>query len=847
MNQMAIELSNGTPLLHYRIISKIGAGGMGDVYLAEDTKLDRKVAIKFLRDDYSKDADKLGRFVREAKAASALNHPHILTVYEIGTVDDTNYIATEYIEGSTLRDILNKKEPLQLSHVLKIGVQVSEALGAAHAAGIVHRDIKPENIMIRRDGYAKVLDFGLAKLSEQKAPENVSAEGETRALVHTNPGTVMGTANYMSPEQARGKETDLRTDIWSLGAVLYEMLAGRVPFTGETGNHTIVAILEKEPLLLDNVPGELQRIVRKSLTKDTDMRYQSARDMLIDLKNLRRDLDIQGELERSIVPDRETHGVVSGDGATQFSYGRTGSTQSGQFPPTQGVTTSSSSLEYAVNQAKGHKLGLAVIGLVLVGLIGMVVYFGFIKPVGARQISSIAVMPFVNGTGDPDTEYLSDGMADSLIGSLSQIANLNVKARSSVFRYKGKDTDAKTIGKELGVQAILNGRVVEHGDQLVLNLELIDTSTENVLWAEQYDRRKTDLVTLQSEIARDVSQKLKTRLSSAEEQKVAKSYTADPEAYQLYLKGTYYWNKRTPESLTRSIEYFKQAIDKDPGYAQAFAGMALSYVLLPEYFAGETEDSVQKGTAAARHALELDGTLAEAHAALGLALQDGLKMTEATQELQRAIELNPNYATAHQWYGGQLTVMGKFDDGIAETRRALELDPLSLIVNENLAEFYYYSGDYDKGLEQEKATISLDPSFFLAHLGAGQNYEMKGMYPEALAEYKRLQELNDDPNYYLMALGHLYAVSGKRDGAVKVLGQMNEMSASRHIAGYNFALIYTALGDKDKAIEYLEKDFEAREAIFKYVAIDPMFKSLRSDPRFVDLLRRAGFPNDVSK
>jgi serine/threonine protein kinase/tetratricopeptide (TPR) repeat protein len=841
---MAIELNKDTQLLHYRIVAKIGSGGMGEVYLAEDTKLDRNVAIKFLHDEYSKDADKLGRFIREAKAASALNHPHILTVYEIGDVDETHYIATEYIEGSTLRDILQKREPLQLSQVLKIGVQVSEALAAAHAAGIVHRDIKPENIMIRKDGYAKVLDFGLAKLAEQKRPDSISTEGETRALVHTNPGVVMGTVWYMSPEQARGKETDLRTDIWSLGVVLYEMLAGRVPFTGETTNHSIIAILEKEPLLLENVPDELQRIVRKSLTKDVDMRYQSARDMLIDLKNLRRELDIQGELERSVMPSRETRSGVSGDGETQFSFDRT---KSGRIPSTQSVTTSSSSLEYAVTQAKSHKLGVAVTGLVLLGIIGTAAYFGFLRNASARQISSVAVMPFANESGNPDTEYLSDGMAESLISSLSHIENLNVKARSSTFRYKGKDTDAKTIGRELGVQAILNGRIVEHADQLTLSLELIETSTENVLWSEKYDRRKTDLVNLQSEIARDVSQKLKTKLSSADEQQVAKSYTADPEAYQLYLKGTFYWNKRTADNLKRSIEYFNQAIEKDPGYARAYAGMALSYVLLPEYFGSTSAEALPKGIAAAKRSLELDGTLAEGHAALGLAFNDTLKFNEATQELQRAIELNPNYATAHQWYADNLCITGKSEESIAEVRRALELDPLSLIVNENLAEFYYYGRQYDKSLDQEKATINLDPTFFLAHLGAGDAYVMKRMHPDALVEFKHVQELNDDPNYYLASMGYVYAAQGKRDDALKVIDQLKSLSDKYHIAAYNFATIYAGLGEKDKAIENLEKDFASGDPTFKYVAVDPFFNNLHSDARFTDLLRRAGFPNDVSK
>src|SRR5438270_6091325 len=393
------ELAANSSISHYRILSKIGAGGMGEVYLAEDTRLDRRVAIKFLHQEFSKDSDKLHRFIKEAKAASALNHPNILTVYEIGEVEGANYIATELIDGHTLREHLSQKETLSLNTILKIGVQVSEALSAAHHAGIIHRDIKPGNIMIRRDGYAKVLDFGLAKLIESAAVTGGdSTDQEAPTRVHnTHPGVVMGTVAYMSPEQARGKPTDARTDLWSLGVVLYEMLARRVPYTGETINHTIVAILEREPLLLENVPAELQRIVRKALTKDVDMRYQSAHDLFIDLKNLRRDLDIQGELERSVVPNRAATATSIGDSATQIYPGTIEATKSGSVAATQIVQASTSSLEYAVTQARSHKLATAIIALLVLGAISTTAYFGFVaKGRGAKQISSIAVMPFIN-------------------------------------------------------------------------------------------------------------------------------------------------------------------------------------------------------------------------------------------------------------------------------------------------------------------------------------------------------------------------------------------------------------------------------------------------------------------
>src|SRR5262245_57113029 len=479
-----MSLSPDSILSHYRIISKIGAGGMGEVYLAQDTKLDRKVAIKFLSEEFSKDSDKLRRFIQEAKAASALNHPNILTVYEIGEVEGQNYLATELIDGKTLREQLSYKEFLPLNTILKIGVQVAEALSAAHQAGIIHRDIKPENIMIRTDGYAKVLDFGLAKLAESPGlgSSSTGSEDVTRAQVNTNPGVVMGTAAYMSPEQARGKVTDARTDLWSIGVVLYEMVAHKVPFAGETINHTIVAILEKEPIAIENAPPELQRIIRKALTKDLDMRYQSARDLLIDLKNLRRELDIQGELERSIIPNRET--------ATTVSASESDLTKSGRVAETLAVTKSSSSLEYAVIQAKNHKLASVAIGIVLLGLISAAGYFAFVsKGSNRNQINSIAVLPFENRSGNADSDYLSDGLAESLLYRLSQLPNLKVSPTSSVLRYKGKEIDPQKVGSELRVSAVMSGRLVQRGDNLTISVELIDAGSNKMIWGEQYERR----------------------------------------------------------------------------------------------------------------------------------------------------------------------------------------------------------------------------------------------------------------------------------------------------------------------------------------------------------------------
>jgi serine/threonine protein kinase/Tfp pilus assembly protein PilF len=840
------ELETNTHLSHYRIVSKIGEGGMGEVYLAQDTKLDRKVAIKFLHEEFSKDADKLNRFVQEAKAASALNHPNILTVYEIGEVEGKNYIATELIDGQTLREHLSHKETLQLNAILKIGVQVSEALSAAHQAGITHRDIKPENIMLRKDGYAKVLDFGLAKLSEPVAAATGSAGSEdaTRFQINTTPGMIMGTVSYMSPEQARGTATDARTDIWSLGVVMYEMLSGRVPFTGETINHTIVSILEKEPLLLENVPGELQRIVRKSLTKDVEMRYQSARDLLIDLKNLRRDLDIQGELERSIIPNRAATTESANENQTQVhASDSVAATNSGQAAATNSVATSSSSLEYAVTQARSHKFITAIIGVLLIGVISTVSYFAYVSRGGStKQISSIAVMPFVNESGNADVEYLSDGMTETLISSLSQLPNMNVKPRSSVFRFKGKETNPQTIGKELNVQAILNGRVVQRGQDLSLFVELIDVALDKVVWGQQYNRKQTDLVTLQSEIARDVSNRLTSKLSGADVANVEKTYTANPEAYQLYLKGKFYWNKRTGQSLKQAADFYQQAIEKDPNYALAYSGLAETYVLFSSYDVAPAVDSMPQAKAAALRALAIDDSLAEAHNALGFYLSNyEWDRGSSEKEYRRAIELKPNYSTAHHWLGADLSNVKRFDDSLVELRRAEELDPLSPIIGTNLGDTLVFARRYDEAIAQYKRALIRNPNFPYAHLALGRAYGSKGMYPEAIVEARTSIELNSGSAAKGL-LGLWLARSGERDETVMLLGELKQESTRNYVQNFTFALIYIALGDKEEALNYLEKHMSSRAETASSYAVDPELDELRSEPRFKEMLKRMNLP-----
>ena len=838
-----MPLSSNKRFGRYEISSQLGKGGMGEVFLAQDTKLDRKVAIKFLNEEFARDADKLNRFVQEAKAASALNHPNILTIYEIGEADGVNYIATEFIEGKTLREHISDHEPFQLNSILEVGIQVAEALAAAHHAGITHRDIKPENIMIRADGYSKVLDFGLAKLTEKKKSAEISLEGETKALVNTSPGMVMGTVSYMSPEQARGKQTDTRTDIWSLGVVLYEMLSGKVPFTGETINHTIVAILEKEPKLLENVPDELQRIVRKALTKEKEMRYQTAKDLLIDLKNLRRTLDIQGELERSVIPNREASATDSfHDNATRTLAEKSiEDTNPEAATPTQKLTNSSS-LEYAVGQAKSHKFALAIAAIILLAATSAVAYFGFFAKSSPKQIESIAVMPFVNESGNADTEYLSDGMTETLINNLSQIPNLSVKARSSVFRYKGKELDPKKIAAELNVQAILTGRIVQRGEQLTLNLELIDAQTENVLWGNKYERKSSDLVSLQSEIARDVSGKLKAKLSGADEQKVTRNYTANAEAYQLYLKGKFYWNKRTGEALKQAAGFYRQAIELDPNYALAYSGLAETYVLFSSYDVAPATDSMPQAKAAALRALEIDESLAEAHTALGFYLSDyEWDQGSSEKEYRRAIELKPGYATAHHWFGAALSNIKRFDDSLLELRRAEELDPLSLIIGTNLGDTLLVARRYDEAIAQYKRTLVRDPDFAYAHVTMSRAFGARGMYAEAVAEARRAVELNPASSSKAY-LALWLARSGKRDEALKILGELKQLATQRYVAGDSLALIYVGLGEKDEALSWLEKHMESRAETARAYAVAPEYDDLRSEPRFKAMLKRMNLP-----
>jgi serine/threonine-protein kinase len=817
------KLQISESLNHYRILSRLGAGGMGEVYLAEDTKLNRFVALKLLPQSLSSDQNANRRLLREAQAASTLDHPHICQIHEIAEADGRSFIVMQFCEGETLAEKLEQKN-LNLRETLDLAVQIADALSHAHSHHVIHRDIKPANIIVNNQGQAKILDFGLAKI----IAENLNTESEAEATqLLSAANIIIGTPPYMSPEQLRGKPQDARTDIFSFGVVLYEMLSGKQVFKRESLADTISAVFSYEPPIaktLADTPSELQRIVQKSLAKDKDDRYQTAKDLLIDLQNIKQESDFQNKLEHTAEPRSEMRTQILD--VAEITYKEKQSSRAG--------TTAS--------ESKNRKLSFIVSSIVLLfAVVGFDYWFLANRSTNTKQIESIAVMPFVNENGNADNEYLSDGMTETLISSLSQLPKLSVKARSSVFRYKGRDIEPQTVGSELSVQAVLTGRVVQRGDNLLLSIELADTKTGNALWTEQYNRKTTDLVALQSEIARDVSQKLRLRLSGAEERRVAKSYTTNTEAYQLYLKGRFYWNKRTGEGLKKSVEYFNQAIEQDPNYALAFAGLAESYVIFSGFAVSTPQEAYPKAKAAAKKALEIDETLAEAHAALGLELLAyEWNAEESSREFQRAIELNPNYATARHWYGNQnLLYTGHFDEAIAEMKRAQELDPLSLVINTDLGDTYFYARQYDKAIEQLRKTIEMDQSFYYAHYELGMAYEMKGSYAEAIAHYQKARGLNNDPRV-LALLGHALAASGKHNEALKTLSELKKTAKQHYVPAYNFAIVYAGLKDRDQAFEWLEKSYQDRSSRMAILKVDPFLDNLRSDPRLTDLIGRVG-------
>jgi serine/threonine protein kinase/Tfp pilus assembly protein PilF len=786
-----MTLATGAKLGRYEIASLIGVGGMGEVYLARDTKLDRSVAIKFLNEEFSKDADKLNRFIQEAKAASALNHPNILTIHEIGEIGGLRFMASEYIEGQTLTELLRQEKPT-LIEVLQIAIQIVSALQAAHEAGIVHRDIKPDNVMIRRDGIVKVLDFGLAKLSEPPASaRGFDLKKEAAAgRVSTIPGIIMGTPNYMSPEQARGKDIDHQTDIFSFGVVLYGMLSGSSPFAGDTISDIIASVLTKEPKPLREInqetPVALEIIVHKALQKDKEQRYQTAQDLLDDLKEVKQELEVQSHLQRTAAVNRAEMKT--------------------QILKTQSLPE--------INQAD-------------------------VKQANLRS-NSIAVLPFSDISPDSDNKYFSDGLTEEVIMNLSKLQGLKVLVRGSTMRYVKEGKLYKQAADDLGVQYLLDGSVRRHGQDLRITAQLVDTDSDVYLWAETYRGTMEDIFEIQEKVAAEIVRALQVRLSRDEKQILKKRFTENAEAYQLYLQGRYFWNKRSEDGLKTAIKYFKKAIKKDPKYALAWAGVADSYSLLGEYGNIPRKELYPKAQAAAEKALAIDNRLAEVHASLAmLHMLKRWDWPNAEKEFKLAIELNPNYATAHHWYSQWLVCMGRLEEAFQSISRAAELDPVSQAILKDKGLTLYYSRQYNKAIAMARRTLELDPNYAAAHRLLSLSYQGKGLFKEAIAENQHWGTLTGNEVETTVALAQLYAVSGQGEEAKKLIAVVEKDKLTDNICR-GLALVYAALGEHDIAFKWLGKSYERREEALLNLKVDPKADRLRSDPRFSALLKKLG-------
>ena len=814
-------LSVGQRLAHFEILGSLGFGGMGEVYLAVDTRLKRKVALKLLPADLTHNQQRLQRFEQEARAISALNHPNILTIYDVGMYDGFNCIATEFIDGLTWRKKVST-EPTTVLQTVEIATQVAAALAAAHESGIVHRDIKPENVMLRRDGLVKVLDFGLAKTME--TPSISSASQMPTKVVVTDPGTVMGTVAYMSPEQTRGLDVDARSDVWSLGVVIYEMLTGELPFSGQTTSDLIASILKTKPKSLSEVltvtPAELERIVAKCLSFDKEDRYQTANELWTDLKRLQQEFELGNRLGES--SSRVVTAVHREAQATNNLVEQT----------TANART-----------RKRSRLLLPVLaGVVLLAVIG---YFVF-RPrqtttiPEATAIDTLAVLPFENASQNPDAEYLSDGITDSLINSLSQLPSLKVKSSSSVGRYKGKKPDVQSVGKELNVRAVLTGSLKQLNNQLLINVALVDVSDGHNLWGEQYARKPDDVLAIQREITQEVTNKLRVQWTNVDKERLQKKTTENAEAYRLYLKGRYHAVKMTPKDFELGIKYLRQAIDVDPGYALAYSGLSFYYVQALDQILPPKE-AMENAREAAMRALKLDDTLAEAHMSLAyIHWQYEWDWSNAEKEFLRAVELSPNNGEVRGSYGFFLVLMGRFDQGLKEVEQSRDLSRESLEMSLYVAPCYYFSRHYPEAIRDADKAIEVIPDFWLPYLIAGRAYERQGDLPSAIAKYQKARSIDNNSPEILMDLGRAYGLKGERAEAERVLKELQTRSKTGYVAPFQIAMVYLGLNDKDKTFEYLEEAFKARSWYMTWLKVEPALDPLRSDPRFVDLITRVG-------